>query len=86
MAQFKALIAKKNRVIISADTENTQLKALQRGLSVTNIGQKPFEMGRLGAELLYHFITQDKKPAQSHYYLDYHYCNSGNVATCTTNH
>ncbi|TMP39034.1 substrate-binding domain-containing protein [Pseudoalteromonas rubra] len=86
MAQFKTLIANKERVIISADTENTQLKALQRGLSVTNIGQKPFEMGRLGAELLYQFITQNKKPAQSHYYLDYHYCNKGNVATCTTNH
>ncbi|MCO7187156.1 MULTISPECIES: substrate-binding domain-containing protein [unclassified Pseudoalteromonas] len=86
MAQFKTLITKQERVIISADTENTQLKALQRGLSVTNIGQKPFEMGRLGTELLYQFITQSKKPAQTHYYLDYHYCNKGNIATCTVNH
>ncbi|MCG7562316.1 MULTISPECIES: substrate-binding domain-containing protein [Pseudoalteromonas] len=86
MAQFKSLIADGKRVIISADTENSQLKALQRGLSVTNIGQKPFEMGRLGAELLHQFITQGREPAQSHYFLDFHYCNKGNSETCTTNH
>ncbi|MCG7533623.1 substrate-binding domain-containing protein [Pseudoalteromonas sp. OOF1S-7] len=74
MSQFKSLIAKQQRVIISADTENSQLKALQRGLSVTNIGQKPFEMGRLGTELLHQFITRSIKPAQSHHYLDYHFC------------
>ncbi|QTL35199.1 substrate-binding domain-containing protein [Pseudoalteromonas viridis] len=86
MSQFKSQIARQQRGIISADTENSQLKALQRGLSVTNIGQKPFEMGRLGTELLHQFITRRIKPAQSHYYLDYHYCNKGNVETCTTNH
>jgi ribose transport system substrate-binding protein len=84
--KFKKLIDSKEVIIVSADTEAIQLTALKKGVSVANIGQKPFEMGRLGAELLYKYITQKQKPAKSHYYLDYHYCTQENVENCTVNH
>jgi ribose transport system substrate-binding protein len=84
--QFKKRIDSGELVIVSADTEDIQLEALKQGLSVGNIGQKPFEMGRLGAELLYNYITQKQKPAKSHYYLDYHYCKQKNVEGCTVNY
>ena len=72
--------------LISADTEDIQLRALAMGLSDTNIGQNPYEMGRKSAELLYQFITQKQKPAQSNYFLKYHYCLSGNADVCTKNY
>jgi len=83
---FKKRIDSGEVVIVSADTERVQLVALKQGLSIANIGQKPFEMGRLGAELLYNYITKKQKPAKSHYYLDYHYCTQKNVEDCTVNY
>lgn len=84
--KYKSRITSKEVIIVSADSESKQLDALKHGLSVANIGQKPFEMGRLGTELLYNYITQNQKPAKSHYYLDYHYCTESNAANCTVNH
>ncbi|NUZ10144.1 substrate-binding domain-containing protein [Pseudoalteromonas sp. McH1-7] len=73
-------------VIISADTEEIQLRALENRLSTINIGQNPFEMGRKGAELLYHAIKLGKMPSQDSYYLDFHYCNQENTRSCTVNY
>jgi len=84
--QFKERIDSGNIIIVSADTEAVQLAALKEGLSVANIGQKPFEMGRLGAELLYNYLYNNMLPEKSHYYLDYHYCTPKNVDTCTVNY
>ncbi|KZN38497.1 hypothetical protein N480_12655 [Pseudoalteromonas luteoviolacea S2607] len=72
--------------ILSADTEQIQLKALSNNLSSMNIGQKPYEMGKQSAELLYHYVKKGIKPLNSEYYLDFHYCNQSNVATCTVNY
>jgi len=83
---FKTRINSGEITIVSADTEDSQLLVLASGLSDANIGQKPFEMGRLGASLLFDYLTDKSMPAKSHYYLDYHYCTPGNVATCTTNY
>ncbi|MEI5638075.1 MULTISPECIES: substrate-binding domain-containing protein [unclassified Pseudoalteromonas] len=86
MQPFHADIAKQEKIIISADTEKVQLAALKQQLSTINIGQNPFEMGRLGAELLYDVIKHGTKPKQEKYYLDFHYCNSKNSDTCTVNY
>ena len=86
MFNFKESIDNGKIIIVSADTEQIQLAALQAGVSVANLGQKPFEMGRLGTELLYKFITEQEKPAKSHYFLDYHHCTQDNAANCTVNY
>lgn len=86
MQPFKERITNGEIVIVSADTEQTQIAALQAGVSVANLGQMPFEMGRLSAELLYKFITANEKPDKSHYYLDYHYCTQDNATSCTVNY
>lgn len=86
LSPFKKQIANNQIVIVSADTEEIQLRSLAQGLSTANIGQMPFEMGRKGAELLYQYIKNNKQPAKSHYYLDYHYCTQSNSLTCTTNY
>ena len=82
IAPFKAAIAEQSITIISADTEQAQLDILKQGLSTVNIGQNPFEMGRKGAELLYHWHISGQKPAQDKYFLDFHYCTADNAAQC----
>jgi ribose transport system substrate-binding protein len=86
LAPFKQRIADKDIIIVSADTEEIQLNVLSRGLSSANIGQNPFEMGRLSTKLMHDYILYNKKPAQSHYYTDFHYCTQSNASQCTVNH
>lgn len=86
LAPFKQRIADKGVIIVSADTEEIQLNVLSKGLSSANIGQNPFEMGRLSAKLMHDYILYNKKPAQSHYYTDFHYCTHSNASHCTVNH
>ncbi|WP_404340768.1 substrate-binding domain-containing protein [Pseudoalteromonas mariniglutinosa] len=83
---FNNKLKSTNAVIVSADTEEIQLRALQLGLSSANIGQNPFEMGRLSTELMYNYLVKGEPPSQSHYYLDFHYCQQENTDTCTINH
>ncbi|BDX05045.1 substrate-binding domain-containing protein [Planctobacterium marinum] len=83
MKKHQEAIDKQHKVIISADTEPMQLKALGEGLSTANIGQNPHEMGRLGAELMYEYLKHGNAPEQSHYYLGFHYCRSDNYQECT---
>ena len=79
---YEAQIKSGEAVIISADAEEIQLKALGAHLSNINIGQKPFEMGRLGTELLYQYLTQNKLPEKDIYYQDFYYCTPENVNEC----
>lgn len=81
---FKQRIASQDIVFISADTEPLQLDALKQGLSTANIGQKPFAMGRLAAELIYKYTRDKQTPAKEYYFLGYHYCTISNADTCTT--
>ncbi|WDE13697.1 substrate-binding domain-containing protein [Thalassomonas haliotis] len=83
ISRYKEKISTKEAIIISADTEQVQLKALKQGLSTINIGQRPYEMGRLGAKLLYQYLVYDQKPAKDLYYLDFHYCTGENYDRCT---
>ena len=85
ISPYKEQIISREIIIISADTEEIQLEALGKNLSTINIGQRPFEMGRLGAELLYDYINNNNLPKQEFYFLDYHYCTSSNTDTCTIN-
>ncbi|KZM45941.1 sugar-binding protein [Marinomonas sp. SBI22] len=79
---YQAKIKAGKAVIISADAEEVQLKAIEIELSNINIGQKPFEMGRLGTELLYQYVTQNKLPEKDIYYQDFYYCTPENVNEC----
>ena len=80
---YKSRIASQEIIIISADTEAIQLKALKQGLSTANIGQRPFEMGRLGTQLLFDVIKNSRAPKKQFYYLDFHYCTQKNASSCT---
>jgi len=82
ISAYKTDIDKGDIVIVSADTETVQLEALAAGLSTVNIGQNPFEMGRLGTELLYRHITTNQPIEKSNYFLDYHYCMQSNIDSC----
>jgi ribose transport system substrate-binding protein len=78
-------ILQQSTVIISADTEPLQLTILAQGLSTLNIGQRPHEMGFLGAKMLHQFIQTKVKPQQEFTYLGFHTCTADNVQTCTLN-
>lgn len=83
MAPYKTAIASGKALIISADTEQIQLEALKQGLSSVNIGQRPFEMGRLSSQMLYQYLVDGKKPRKTKHYLDFHYCTKDNYHSCT---
>lgn len=85
ISPFKQQISSHSTVIISADTEQIQLDALELGLSTVNIGQRPFEMGRLSTQMLYEYIKENKLPEQQFNYLDFHYCTQENAKSCTSN-
>lgn len=56
VSPYKEKITNHNAVAISPETEEIQLKALEKGLSTINTGQASYEMGRKRAELLYNTI------------------------------
>ncbi len=80
---YKKLLETEEVVFVSADTEPLQLSALRERLSTINIGQNPFEMGRLSADLLFNYLTQNTLPEKDMYFLDFHYCHTENFDTCT---
>lgn len=82
MRPYKSKILRGDAVIISADAEDIQLKALRENLSNLNIGQKPFAMGYAGAELLYRYLKQGELPEKDTYYQDFYYCTPENVDEC----
>lgn len=83
MLPYKQQIMSKERIVISADTEQIQLDALKQGLSTMNIGQRPFEMGRQVTELLFQYLSKGIKPSKEYYYLNFHYCTTEDTRTCT---
>lgn len=71
---YRDQIASEELVVISADAEPVQLEALEKKLSTVNIGQRPFEMGRYSAELMYRYLKSGQKPEQEINYLGFYYC------------
>jgi ribose transport system substrate-binding protein len=86
VAPYKSKIISKEAMIISADTEEVQLQAIKDDLSIANIGQNPYEMGRLSAELMYNHIMNGQKPPKDTYYTGFHVCTKENANTCVTNY
>ncbi|SFD65646.1 substrate-binding domain-containing protein [Pseudoalteromonas denitrificans] len=84
ISQYKDRISSKESIIISADTEKIQLEALAQGLSNINIGQRPYEMGYLAAQLLYQYLINKQEPEKEFYFLDFHYCSVENYKVCTS--
>jgi ribose transport system substrate-binding protein len=82
VAPHKIRVLSKDAIIISADAEALQLEALEQGLSTVNIGQRPFEMGRYSAELMYNFIVDGKKPEKEVNYLGFYYCTMKDSVDC----
>ncbi len=70
-------------ILISADAEAVQLAALERNLSTVNIGQRPFEMGRYSAELIYDVLKNGKMPKKEINYLGFFYCIEDAGVSCT---
>lgn len=83
IAPYRARIASGEVVIVSADAEPVQLEALRQNLSTANIGQQPFEMGRLGAQLMYDKLKFNRSPRKEINYLGFYYCHAENSTECT---
>ncbi len=69
-------------IVISADAEQIQLEALKLNLSTVNIGQRPHEMGRFSAELMYDVLKYNKMPQQQINYLGFYYCTADDEISC----
>ena len=85
IGRYRQALENKATVIVSADTETVQLDALREKLSTANIGQRPFEMGRLGAQMLFKYLRDGTLPSQEFTYLGFHTCTPENVDVCTLN-
>ena len=82
IAPWREEIQSRERIIISADAEEIQLEALRQGLSTANIGQLPFEMGRVGAELMYDYLKNKKRPEKEFVFTGYFVCEEKDGPTC----
>ncbi len=71
---YRDRITSKELVVISADAEGIQLEALKENLSTVNIGQRPFEMGRYSAQLMYQYLKSGRTPEREINYLGFYYC------------
>lgn len=80
---YREQIQTGQQVVISADAEEAQLEALKLGLSSVNIGQRPFEMGRYGAQLVYDIVKHQKMPQKEINYLGFYYCKIGQPNLCS---
>ncbi|WP_240701008.1 hypothetical protein [Pseudoalteromonas phenolica] len=67
MKAYQDKITKGQFVIISADTEQSQLQALKLGLATENLGQTPFEMGIKSTEMMYNYLMFSEKPIKRNF-------------------
>lgn len=64
-----------------ADTVDSQLALLNDKLSHVNIGQSPYDMGKMAILTLHNIVTN--KPFQETTYTPLTYCTPENHSTCT---
>lgn len=83
MMPFRHKIKAGDNIVISADAEAIQLEALKLNLSTVNIGQRPREMGRYSAELMYDVLKYNKMPQQQINYLGFYYCSAEDEMNCS---
>src|SRR3712207_3476723 len=79
--KHKARLDDKSLALVVADTLPVQMDLMKRGLSLGQVGQRPFEMGYQTMNFLYQIVAEQKMPADPTYTgLDV--CTPENVDTC----
>ena len=66
MQQYKGLLSSRKVVVLFADVLPWQLPYIELGYSHGNIGQSPYDMGRLAIDTLYRLTQGVKVPAVQH--------------------
>ena len=79
--KHKARIDSGELALVVADTLPVQMELMKKGLSLGQVGQRPFEMGHETMEFLYEIVTEKKMPTDPTYTgLDV--CTPKNADTC----
>jgi ribose transport system substrate-binding protein len=81
VAPFKDKIARREFALVLADTLPIQIQQMKEGLSLGQVGQRPFEMG-YKAMLALKDIKEGKAPPADPTYTGLDVCTPGNVDTC----
>lgn len=81
IAPYQAKINNNKVIIVITDTSSEQLAMLEDNLVHINIGQAPYEMGRLAILTLYKIVTEQKY--EKTIYTPITVCTPENVDTCT---
>ncbi|MBB1487586.1 substrate-binding domain-containing protein [Oceanospirillum sediminis] len=79
---FREKIKSGDSIVISADAEQVQLEALEQNLSTVNIGQRPREMGRFSAKLIYELLKYQTMPDKEINYLGFYFCTEDMGVKC----
>jgi len=80
MRPYKNKLADKEILVVMADTEQGQIELVKEGLSHVNIGQNPYEMGKIAVQVLHRIVTkQDFKEIN---YTSLILCNQQNYIEC----
>ena len=81
VAPFKDKIAKKELALVVADTLPVQIDQMKEGLSLGQVGQRPFEMGYKTMFALKD-VKGGKAPPADPTYTGLDVCTSKNLDTC----
>ena len=81
VGKYKDKIASKALALVVADTLPVQLDQMKEGLSLGQVGQRPFEMGYKSMKALFD-IKEGKAPPADPTYTGLDVCTPANVATC----
>ncbi len=81
VAPFKDKIAKKELALVVADTLPVQIDQMKEGLSLGQVGQRPFEMGYKTMFAL-KGVKEGKAPPADPTYTGLDVCTTKNVDTC----
>jgi ribose transport system substrate-binding protein len=81
VAPFKDKIARKDFALVLADTLPVQIEQMKEGLSLGQVGQRPFEMG-YKTMLALKDIKEGKAPPADPTYTGLDVCTPRNVDTC----
>ena len=65
--KHKARIDSGDLALVVADTLPVQMELMKKGLSLGQVGQRPFEMGYETMGFLYEIVTEKKNPADPTY-------------------
>jgi len=80
MRPYKSKLTNKEVFVVMADTDKGQLELVKEGISHVNIGQNPYEMGKIAVQVLHRIVTkQDFKEIN---YTPLILCNQQNYIEC----